>query len=52
LISHINLNEEAKIMLNKLDQFLLEQIAIYEIEKCISFTNRLICKNIIIILTK
>ena len=52
LISNINLNEDAKTMLNKLDQFLLEQIAIYEIEKCISFTNRLICKNIVIILTK
>ena len=52
LVSSISLNPGSKLIFNKLDEFLQEQMIIYEEVKCIQKKTRLICKNIVFELNK
>ena len=52
LVSSIVLNDDSLKMFGNLNLFLTEQMIFYEEKKCISKRTRIICKNIIIELSK
>ena len=52
LVSSVVLTEDSKKLFGDLDNFLNDQILIYEDKQCITKKARLVCKNIIFVLTK